>query len=278
MKRALPILLFLACLPAWPAAAGNGNDLLLDICVFQGSRAASAAAEPSTVPVVVLPPDPGWSSEIEKQRQQIAESLGLDGATILARLRVALPSGAPHIFPIPRENAVPLLVEIRPERSGGSRVNLEVRLREKSAPETDLASVSVSGEMGKTFIVGGRPSNAPYLVAVTPREPSSVPESSGGESGAQKAAGDVKPPVLVRRIEARYPEKLRSEKKSGIVVVQTTVDERGRIVNPVIVRHSEPEFEAAALEALRQWEYAPATLQDKPVPVLIKIAINFSAK
>jgi outer membrane biosynthesis protein TonB len=37
-------------------------------------------------------------------------------------------------------------------------------------------------------------------------------------------------------------------------------------------------FEAAALEALRQWEYAPATLQDKPVPVMIKIAINFSAK
>jgi TonB family protein len=63
-----------------------------------------------------------------------------------------------------------------------------------------------------------------------------------------------------------------------MVVVQTTVDERGRIVNPVIVRHSEPEFEAAALEALRQWEYAPATLQDKPVPVMIKIAINFSAK
>jgi hypothetical protein len=70
---------------------------------------------------------------------------------------VALPSGAPHIFPIPSENAAPLLVEIRPERSGGSRVNLEVRLREKNAPETDLASVSVSGEIGKTFIVGGRP-------------------------------------------------------------------------------------------------------------------------
>ena len=277
MKRVLAVFaVLLGCLLPAHALAGGGNELVLDVSLFEGHRANAPANEPSSVPVVLLPPDPGWSGEIEKQRQQIAESLGLDGATLLARMRVGLPPGSSRTLPVPRENAPPLLIEIKPERIGASRVSLEIHLRDKGAPDAELASVSVSGDIGKTVIVGARPSNGPLLVAVTPREPSSVPDGPG--EGDVKVGGEVKPPVLLKRVEARYPDKLRGEKKSGVVVIQTTVDERGRISNPAIVRHSEPEFDAAALEALRQWEYAPATLNEKPVPVQIKIAINFTVK
>jgi TonB family protein len=274
MKRALTSVLL--ALTSAVALAGS-SDLVLDINVFQGYRASAPAGEPFSSPVVVMPPEPGWSGEIEKQRQQIAETLGLDGATIIGRVRAILPPGSGRSVEFPREGSAPLIVEVSSTRAGGSRVSLDVRLREKGDPQTELASISVSGEVGKTFIVGGKPASGPVLVSVTPRE-----SSEGGQTGngreIHKVGGDVKPPVLLRRVDARYPEKLKAEKKEGVVVLQVSVDDQGRVVTPAIVRHSDPEFDAAALEAVRQWEYSPATLQGKPVAVYLTITVSFRLK
>ena len=276
MKNFLALFLLLL-VPAGPAAAGNG-DLVLDVNVFQGFRAAAPAGEPSASPLVVLPPDPGWSGEIEKQRSQIAETLGLDGATIIGKARILVRSGSAESVEFPREGAPPLVVQLKPARSAANRVSLEISLQERQASPPELAAFSVSGELGKTFIVGGKSANGPLLVSVTPRDPAAVPQTAGTEKGIHKVGGEVKPPVLVQRVEPRYPEKLRADKKSGIVVLQATVDEQGVVTNPVIVRHSEPEFDAAAMEALRRWQYSPATLHDKPVAVYLTITISFRVK
>lgn len=274
MKRALAFLLLV--LPAAASPAGS-NELVLDINVFQGYRASAPAGEPLSSPVVVMPPEPGWSGEIEKQRQQIAETLGLDGATIIGRVRAMLPPGSGRSIEFPREGAAPLIVEVNASRAGSSRVSLDVRLREKGDAQTELASISVSGEVGKTFIVGGKPANGPVLVSVTPRETADV-NSAGNGREIHKVGGDVTPPVLVRRVDARYPEKLKAEKKEGLVVLQVSVDEQGRVANPAIVRHSDAEFDAAALEAVRRWEYSPATLHGKPVAVYLTITVSFRMK
>ena len=276
MKNFLALFLLLL-VPAGPAAAGNG-DLVLDVNVFQGFRAAAPAGEPSASPLVVLPPDPGWSGEIEKQRSQIAETLGLDGATIIGKARILVRSGSAESVEFPREGAPPLVVQLKPARSAANRVSLEISLQERQASPPELAAFSVSGELGKTFIVGGKSANGPLLVSVTPRDPAAVPQTAGTEKGIHKVGGEVKPPVLVQRVDPRYPEKLRADKKSGIVVLQATVDEQGLVTNPVIVRHSEPEFDAAAMEALRRWQYSPATLHDKPVAVYLTITISFRVK
>jgi len=274
MKHSLALFLLLL-VSAGPAAAGNG-DLIIDINVFQGFRAAAPAGEPSASPLVLLPPDPGWSGEIEKQRSQIAETLGLDGATIIGKARTVVPSGSAQKVAFPREGSSPLIVAVRPARSGSNRVSLEIDMREKSASDSSLASFSVSGELGKTFIVGGKSSNGPLLVSVTPRD--AGPETAEIGKEIHKVGGEVKPPVLVRRVDAKYPEKLRADKKSGIVVLQAVVDEQGVVGNPVVVRHSEPEFDAAALEAIRQWQYTPATLQGKPVAIYLTITVSFRSK
>jgi len=36
-----------------------------------------------------------------------------------------------------------------------------------------------------------------------------------------------------------------------------------------------PELEAAALEAVRQWEYTPTLLEGVPVPVIMTVTVNF---
>jgi TonB family protein len=274
MKRVIALLpLLLLC----AATASAGNDLVLDINVFQGFRTTAPAGEPSSSPVVLLPPDPGWSSEIEKQRQQIVENLGLDGVTIVGKMRLLSAFGSSQSVEFPREGAPPLIVELKPVHSGGSRVGLDIRLAERNSPESILASFSVSGELGKTFIVGGKASAGPLLVSVTPKEPAAV-GVTGDENGPRKIGPDVKPPRLINRIEPKYPEALRAEGKSGLVVLQTTIDRQGAVVNPVVVRHAEPELDAAAIEAVRQWRYEPATAEGKPVAVYFTITVSFRLK
>ena len=275
MKRHLFFfLLVIALAPVAPLAAGSGG-VVLDVNVFQGFRASAPAGEPFSSPLVVLPPDPGWSGEIEKQRSQIAETLGLDGATIIGKVRILVPPGSTQNVDFPREGAAPLVVELKPSRQAANRVSLEISLRERQAPPPDLATFSVSGELGKTFIVGGKSSSGPLLVSVTPRDPETVPEAADMGREIHKIGGDVKPPTLVRRVEPKYPDKLRADKKTGLVVLQIIVDEQGLVRNPVIVRHSEPELDAAALEAVRQWQYSPATLHGKLVAIYLTITVSF---
>jgi TonB family protein len=276
MKRHLALFL-LALVPAGALAAANG-DVILDVNVFQGFRGAAPAGEPSASPLVVLPPDPGWSSEIEKQRSQIAETLGLDGATIIGKARILVRSGSAESVEFPREGAPPLVVQLKPVRSAANRVSLEISLRERQAAAPELAAFSVSGELGKTFIVGGKSANGPLLVSVMPRDPAAVPRAAGTEKEIHRVGGEVKPPVLVRKVEPKYPGKLRADKKSGIVALQATIDDHGFVVNPVVIRHSEPEFDAAALEAVRQWQYSPATLEGKPVAIYLTITVSFNLK
>jgi protein TonB len=156
-------------------------------------------------------------------------------------------------------------------------VSLDILLEESGTPEPNLASFSVSGDLGKTFIVGGKASIGLLLVSVTPKDPGDSTVAAD-ERGIRKVGGNIKHPRLLQRIEPKYPDSLRAAKKNGLVVLQVTVDQQGSVLNPVVVRHSEPEFEAAALEAVRQWRYEPATAEGKPVAVYVTITISFKTQ
>jgi len=44
----------------------------------------------------------------------------------------------------------------------------------------------------------------------------------------------------------------------------------------VRILRSIPLLDAAALEAVRQWEYSPTLLNGVPIPVLITVTVNFT--
>ncbi len=247
------------------------NPVLLEINVFQGFRPTAPPQEPSASSVVLFPPDPGWSDQIERQRQQIVETLGLDGVTVIGKQRAVTAFGSTHSVQV-GGGATPFLrVAVRPTRAGASRVALEIRLTEGKGFQRELASFSLSGELRKTFIVGSKSAAGPLFVAVTPRDAPPIT----GSSDVQTIGGAVKPPRLLRRIDPNYPEKLRADKKGGLVILQAVINEQGAVTQPAIVRHSDPEFESAALEAVRQWRYEPATLAGKPVRVYLTITVTF---
>jgi TonB family protein len=86
--------------------------------------------------------------------------------------------------------------------------------------------------------------------------------------------GDVKPAKLMASVAPTYPALARSQHVGGDVKVDALIDANGRVTTMKIV--SGPTLlHQAAMDALRQWKYQPATLDGKPVPMHLTVTIQF---
>ncbi|MFZ3217428.1 MAG: TonB family protein [Candidatus Acidiferrales bacterium] len=106
-------------------------------------------------------------------------------------------------------------------------------------------------------------------VAVPP-EPTIRPDGDG----PIKVGGNVKEPRLLSSVLPEYPLTAREYGIQGNVVVKTTIDQKGNVVNmqtvsgPMLLR-------GPALEALRRWKYEPSTLNGQPIAVQMLVTIKF---
>jgi TonB family protein len=93
--------------------------------------------------------------------------------------------------------------------------------------------------------------------------------------GAYRVGGDVKPPVVIRKANPFYPDSARRNNVMGIVILEVLVGKDGR-VKETAVRKGLPEgLSQAAIDAVRQWEFKPGTLNGEPVDVIFNLTINF---
>jgi TonB family protein len=92
-----------------------------------------------------------------------------------------------------------------------------------------------------------------------------------------RVGGDVKPPAITKNVNPRYPPEALKEKLQGTVTLEATIGPTGTVVNAV-VRCSIPQFDNAALEAVRQWEFTPTLLQGKPVSAIVTVTTSFNAR
>ncbi len=67
---------------------------------------------------------------------------------------------------------------------------------------------------------------------------------------------DQKPTPRVQ-IQPQYPFEMRRAGIEGEVVVEFIVDTNGDVRNPFIVRSTQREFEAAAIQAVSKWKFRP---------------------
>ena len=61
----------------------------------------------------------------------------------------------------------------------------------------------------------------------------------------------------------------------GIVVMQATIDRGGDVSDVRVISAAQPEFDAAAVEAVRQWQFDSTLLNCEPVDVHMKVTVNF---
>ena len=89
-----------------------------------------------------------------------------------------------------------------------------------------------------------------------------------------RAAGEVRPPRLIRRVEPDYPEMARLARVEGTVILEAVTDIYGR-VSSVRVLRSIPLLDEAAAAAVRQWLYEPMIINGRPRPVVFTVTVRF---
>ncbi len=90
------------------------------------------------------------------------------------------------------------------------------------------------------------------------------------------AQSKFEPPVPVRTVAPEYPEDLRRDHVSGLVIVTIEVNAQGYVVSAAIEKSSNSEFNDPAVIALKKWRFKPARQNGASVPATVKIPVKFN--
>lgn len=85
----------------------------------------------------------------------------------------------------------------------------------------------------------------------------------------------ITPPRITHHVNPQYPEDLNGVKVDGSVTIALVVTSKGLPDNPQVVKSLEKQVDRCAVEAVKQWRFAPAQKQGKPVAVRVTIEIEF---
>src|SRR6266550_2528853 len=91
------------------------------------------------------------------------------------------------------------------------------------------------------------------------------------EAGAVRVGRDVPPPQKIKDVRPIYPLDAAKASVQGLVLIEATIEADGSVGN-TIVRRSIPMLDAAAIEAVRQWEFTPTLLNGRPVPIVMTVS------
>jgi len=141
---------------------------------------------------------------------------------------------------------------------------------------TELAvAAKAAGDKAAADAVAGKAA----AEAVAAKAKADAAAASAARAKAQKEAvhvgGQVKAPTKIKDVKPVYPAIAQSARVGGTVTIEATIGPDGKVIDTKVVR-SIPMLDQAALDAVRQWEYTPALLNGKPVPVVINVTINFT--
>jgi TonB family protein len=86
----------------------------------------------------------------------------------------------------------------------------------------------------------------------------------------------VTPPVVREHVDAAYPPSALAERKNADVVFTVTVDVDGHVTKVDVAQSGGADLDEAGLVAVRQWTFAPARRDGKPVASRIRVPFHFA--
>ena len=98
--------------------------------------------------------------------------------------------------------------------------------------------------------------------------------SASRQPVAPSSGSDVKPATLISSVPPIYPQMAKTQRITGAVTIDALIDATGHVTSMAIV--SGPALlQESAKNALSHWKYEPAQLHGKPVPMHMKVTIQF---
>jgi protein TonB len=85
----------------------------------------------------------------------------------------------------------------------------------------------------------------------------------------------ITPPRLISAPGPNYPLMASENARAQRVALEVVVSSKGRACGPQVKQSPGPEFERAALAAIRDWKWKPATKSGTPIAVRITVEMSF---
>ena len=101
-------------------------------------------------------------------------------------------------------------------------------------------------------------------------EPPKIPD------GPVRVGGDVKAPVVIKRVEPVYTDLARKGKVTGVVIVEAIIDKDGNVDKVKVLKGLSLGLSEAAEDAVRKWKFKPGTMNGQPVDVIFNLTVNFT--
>lgn len=143
-----------------------------------------------------------------------------------------------------------------------------------SAPPVDNLPAPTGTEFPSLLEPEILESEAPTPARIPEDRPAPGPGLQRGGVYAVVPAGGTSPQVRSQE-RPRYPLMARRAGVEGRVVLRGVVRRNGRIDEIQILRDLPYGLGDAALEAVRQWRFRPATYQGEPIEVYYTVTVNF---
>ena len=89
-----------------------------------------------------------------------------------------------------------------------------------------------------------------------------------------RVGGSIKEPQKIKNVKPVYPRIAIQSKVQGIVIIECTIGPQGDVTRATVLRGF-PLLDQAAIDAVRQWVYAPTLVNGAAVPVIMTVTINF---
>jgi TonB family protein len=92
---------------------------------------------------------------------------------------------------------------------------------------------------------------------------------------AQPAAAAT-PPTVLQHVDAEYPTSALASGRHADVVLIVTIDTDGHVSKIDVAQTAGKDLDEAAISAMRQWTFRPATRAGRPVPSRIRVPFHFA--
>ena len=132
-------------------------------------------------------------------------------------------------------------------------------------------------------VMGGVPGGVPGgqlggvlggILGGNAKVPAPPPPKPVVHKGPYRVGGKVQAPQLIRQVQPVYPPLAKTARVQGDVVIDSVIDQQGKVTQMKVVSGS-PLLIQAAIEALEQWSYQPTLLNGKPVAVDMVVTVHF---
>ena len=156
----------------------------------------------------------------------------------------------------------------------------------KVVTKADTPAESETSAGGTRYKVRIEPHGAAYLIAFTADDGAegidtmrggftTVAKSKPVPARAVRAGREINVPAVLRRVTALYTEEAKAAGAVGSVVVEVLIDKSGFVREATVVQPMGHGLSESAVDAVKQWQFAPAMHEGVPVEVSYDVTIDF---